>query len=775
MQSYDNWHVFGVQHRAHGSSAGSSIHDLGRPDSIKNSPGLSSIRPALRDYDKSNDTINDFPTSKTGSERTYVHVAARISTHVLRLEREHHLNLSYVQTSDPDCNHTVRLIDLLRLPSHHGDELIVSIFESPAPSYLRDLLEFEQLWVPRIGQSGLPHTLFEKLAEDEYVDQDFQDQTSLPIFLDFAVGACECLELLHHGLRAVHGEIRGDAFYFNKNTSTVKIINFGSGPRSFQNGLTSVGWSALSREAGIIRKLQFIAPEQTGRMPAEPDSRTDIYSLGILFWTMLTRRWAFDGDTPLDVIQSVLSRRIPAVSTYRIDIPDVISEVIRKMTLKQIDERYHSISGLKHDLFQIQEMFGNGGSENLANFKIGSKDVSSFFVLPTNVFGRAFEYEQILKVIDKVSRRLHRKSNVGNSSAGTQAMHSTSASTVSDNQLNMLNGSSKLTSTISDGRLDVLENDVRFSETSSQAAKERNLAIPHVSSFGPEMLSLQCDFPSNPDTIISPSKLLSSVSGGRDTVEFGTNLEYQSSGPQKNQYNGQQTASGSFAKSRGNANFKRSRCEVITIAGAAGLGKSSLIQSVQANIRRCGYFASAKFDSARKAPFEHLLAAMSALFRQIFSESENDYHAFIRGNVGSFWPTLSSVLNLPDNLISLDAQTTFDVESDTSQLSQKKFLRAELNESSSLSGGRNKSSRNHLTTNLVRGSANNPRSLKIMGIFIEVLRVLSAKRLICLCLDDLHFADEESLDVISNIMSRKLGIVLVVSYPYLDASCFTHT
>jgi hypothetical protein len=97
-----------------------------------------------------------------------------------------------------------------------------------------------------------------------------KDGIPLLTFLDFAVGATECLEILHHGHELVHGELRGDAFHF-ANNGIVKMINFGSGARSFENGLTSAGWNTLTKEIGIELKLSFIAPEQTGRLPAEPD------------------------------------------------------------------------------------------------------------------------------------------------------------------------------------------------------------------------------------------------------------------------------------------------------------------------------------------------------------------------------------------------------------------------------------------------------------------------------------------------------------------------
>jgi serine/threonine protein kinase len=195
-------------------------------------------------------------------------------------------------------------------------------------------------------------------------------------FLDFAVGATECLEILHHGHEVVHGELRGDAFHFNGSDGTVKMLNFGSGARSFENGLTSAGWNSLSREVGIELKLAFVAPEQTGRMPAEPDSRTDIYSLGILFYAMLCGTTPFDGTTALDVMQSVLSRRIPPASSKRMDIPVALSDIIQRMVQRNIEDRYHSTSGLKYDLIRVRELLSEGDIEGLKAFEVGTKDIS---------------------------------------------------------------------------------------------------------------------------------------------------------------------------------------------------------------------------------------------------------------------------------------------------------------------------------------------------------------------------------------------------------------
>lgn len=499
-------------------------------------------------------------------------MVARISTHVLRLEREYHLSKSFTQSSDPECNHTVRLIDLIRLPSLQSDPnsvVMVSIFESPGRNYSRDVLDSGPTWSTPPGVNHTTPSTTENLsAQLQGVESDGENLSghiSLAKFLEFAIGASECLELLHHGLRVVHGEIRGDAFYFNQETRAVKIINFGAGPRSFENGLTSRGWLTLSREVGIKVKLQFVAPEQTGRMAAEPDSRTDIYSLGILFWTMLTRKSAFDGETPMDVVQAVLGRRIPAVSFYRIDIPDVVSEIIQKMTQKQIDERYHSTSGLKHDLIEVQKLLGDGDIEALANFKIGSKDVSSFFVLPTRVFGRKDEQEKIVKVIEKLAGRQHRRLDAH--SSGVYSLQTNS------------------TSSISDGRFDGLESSTKSSDTSSQAGKEPRgspaLAATPSSNMG--IRHLQLESQDKVDNIVSPHRPPPNTIDSRDSLEVRISSDNQSTG-HKSANSGGQTMG--VPNPRGSHKYRRrGKCEVMTIIGAAGLGKSRYVVVIEARVQ----------------------------------------------------------------------------------------------------------------------------------------------------------------------------------------------
>ncbi|KAL5318468.1 hypothetical protein ACEPPN_013529 [Leptodophora sp. 'Broadleaf-Isolate-01'] len=752
--SYDNWQVFGwkdVVHKSHRK------HTRSRPDSETNSPAqdpqsVGGYRTnASESGSDSNASHDELP------EPAHIPVIARVSTHALREERAYHICKNLIKKVDPEGDHIIRPLDIARLPSQQGDKgpIVVCIFENPGPNYLHHVIDYGAAWY-RGRRVGDKHEAFQAEFEPK-------ETVSLETFLDFAVAATECLEILHHGQRIVHGEIRGDAFHMNSENGKVRLINFGSGLRTFEHGLTSTGWSTLSKEVGAKTKLCYMSPEQTGRMPAEPDSRTDIYSLGILFWIMLTQQPAFDGETPMDIIQAVLGRRLPTVSSIRLDIPDVIGRIIQKMTAKTIGERYHSVSGLRYDLMEVRSLLGAGDSAALRNWPIATKDVSSFFILPTFMIGRTEEHDQVVKIIDKVSRR-HEVSQ-------RQDVHSLSSG-----------------SSLSEGHLEVFEAAVGAelsisSEENASSYEGRSNSLGHIASVSGETKSLK-----------SGSGQLRSVGGSLHNSYDGVNASTQGNSKfrpwEKNNSlshpsvdNGSVAGStseaggsrssegaGSLTSKRNSQKFKRKgRCEVIGIAGAAGLGKSCLVQSVQIEARRRGYFASSKFDQAKKTPFGPVLKLLSSLFKQVFSESNTDtaFHQSLKTFVRPAWPMLHRVLGLPEFLLGSMSGPTRKHGSQLSQ-SYNRSLRAEMRRESSPSSSSQASiysvalSSQNSQEFLRAGSST--KSVRLMNTFLDVLRVFTQHKFICFCLDDLQFADDESIDLIGQIVSSRMKMVIIVTY-----------
>ncbi|KAF4633384.1 hypothetical protein G7Y89_g4736 [Cudoniella acicularis] len=755
--SYDNWHIFGSKVL----TAQPHHHELA---SKSKPPSETELKGKSYRYGTGNQKVAS--GSESGSEieaphnenadNASVEVVARVSLHALREERTYHICKNLIKTADPNGDHIVKPIDMMRLPGQLDEApIIVCIFEHPGPNYL-----------PRVIDYGLGWYKSRKVGNNfEAFREDFTPTETIPlqIFLDFAIGATECIEILHNKERIVHGEIRGDAFHMNLTTGGVKLINFGSGLRTFEHGLTSTGWSALSKEAGAMTKLAYISPEQTGRMPAEPDSRTDIYSLGILFWTMLTQQPPFEGETPMDIIQGVLGRRLPLVSSVRLDIPDVIGSIIQKMTAKTIGDRYQSASGLKYDLIEVRKLLGAGDSSSLRHWKIATRDISSFFILPTTMIGRSEEHAEIVKILDKVSRRhiITQKQDIHSISSGSSlsdglrldstdlgiAEVSSEDNTSSAEGLSQSLGRSNSLSMSGDSRTYKSGSSQMRSATNSQ---HNSTEIPESSVRSGSILrpweknnSLSLESKSVVESVVSDG------TGGTKTGSDGV---------------------GSLTKNRNIQKFRRKgRCEVIAISGATGLGKSCLVQSVQVEARRRGYFASSKFDRAKETPFGPVLKLLSSLFKQVFSENtDTPFHQILKNYVRPAWPMLHKMLGLPEFL--LGPATTSVKASPSSQPSQSynRSVRAEIKRrDSSPSSSRGSLYSMALGTQssqeFLRGGTST-KSIRLMNTILDILRVFTQHKFICFSLDDLQFADLESLDLITQIVASRMKMVIIITY-----------
>lgn len=754
--TYNHWHITGYRHAIDSdlstpiatSSAGPTSSG---PSSLTRNSPRTEFRPSARLSNRRasvSETSSELSFSRGDQEQIWIPVIARVSTNVIRLEREFHMLRSIVQSSDPDCNHTVRPIDLIRLPPEQGDlgPLLVAIFESPGYDRLRDLVNFG------------PASFVAGSKNDNNATPS--EQVSLQAFFDFAIGACDCLEILHYGIKTVHGEIRGDAFHFCNETGAVKLANIGNGARSFDNVL-SEGWSSVSRELGAKYKLQFIAPEQTGRMPTEPDSRTDIYALGLFFWSMLVGKLPFEGSDPVEVVQSVLTKKLTPVSGKRMDVPDALSAVVHKMTQKVVHDRYHTISSVKRDLAQIAKLLGDGDSDALNNFQIAQRDVSSFFTLPSRMFGRQKEYDLIMNIIDKVNKRQSSAfAKAFAQSPGTShALASTSS--ISDSRVD----SCDLASVSSDSgsfhlppRAGSNTSNLQFAQIAPQdsaPSSEATISPPrHGSNAGVHDMSNQTTPVSGPSKVKSPSNSRSSHNTDRDSQpSIGTNA---------NSLPSQTDSLNSLHKQKQNAKMRRGgRCEVITISGAAGIGKTDLLNRVQPTIRKSGYIAITRLDRAKRVPFEPFAKILASLLRQIFSERDvgTDYHNSIRLALRSMWPTLHKVLDLPEQLMAPGAK----YKPSSPKLSAAQHTAkpdAEVEQGKHLKIPWMNHGQSSVDFFLSNAASNN---MRLMDIFIEILRTLCQFKLITVCLDDVEHADDETMDLVLNIIRVKLPCILILT------------
>jgi hypothetical protein len=535
-----------------------------------------------------------------------------------------------------------------------------------------------------------------------------------------------------------------------KDTGRVKLINLGSGLRTFEHSLTSSGWSTMSKEIGAKTKISYMSPEQTGRMSVEPDSRTDIFSLGVLLWTILMSKPAFGGETPMDILQAVLGQRLPSVSNTRLDIPEVVGRIIQKATEKTISERYNSMSGLRHDLVEVRRLLSTGDSARLLNWEIATKDVSPYFILPKLVVGRAEEHDAIVHIIDNASRQhrsRQRQEKLSSSHLPRLSEQRVANFDPEDLFLDDENASS------SDG-WKVLPNlhEETYKANSSKLRSTSDSQRNSVDSSGAGIQAQDPRFterrPSTTLELGSADDRHSQLSGSRSNSEGVENVIHRTYGSLR----------------------AKGHCEVITIAGTAGLGKSRLIQSIQMEARKRGYFSKSKFQQAEKTPLVPVLKLLSGLFQQFFSESDMDleFHQVLKRHVAPVWPILHKILGLPESLISSKLPIRVKSQSQRQSRDYNRALGFEArSRDSTPAGPRNgphsmnfsaQSSQDFLR------AGSSTKSLPSINIFLDILRMFARHKCICLCLEDLHSADDESLDLIAQIVSTKIKVVLILTY-----------
>ena len=129
----------------------------------------------------------------------------------------------------------------------------------------------------------------------------------------------------------------------------VHLIDLGSAFRIAGNGQLKVGRDQ------ILGTLPYISPEQTGRINRTVDERSDLYSLGVVFYELMTRQLPFDSKNPLEIIHDHIARVSVSPSEVSPETPEVISAIILKLLSKNAEDRYQSATGLRVDLEKCQQ------------------------------------------------------------------------------------------------------------------------------------------------------------------------------------------------------------------------------------------------------------------------------------------------------------------------------------------------------------------------------------------------------------------------------------
>src|SRR5258705_4491185 len=109
----------------------------------------------------------------------------------------------------------------------------------------------------------------------------------------------------------------------------------------------------------IAGTLAYMAPEQTGRMNRSVDSRSDLYSLGVTLYEMLTGGLPFMASDPMEWVHCHIARQPVPPGERLTDVPAPISAIILKLLAKTPEERYQTAAGVEADLHRCLAEWGS--------------------------------------------------------------------------------------------------------------------------------------------------------------------------------------------------------------------------------------------------------------------------------------------------------------------------------------------------------------------------------------------------------------------------------
>ena len=145
-----------------------------------------------------------------------------------------------------------------------------------------------------------------------------------------------------HKNKIVHRDIKSQNIMVSKE-DTIKVTDFGIAKAVSSSTITAVGT--------IMGSVHYFSPEQASG--ERIDERSDIYSLGIVMYEMLTGRLPFDGDSPVSIALKHIQEEI-GFDDFD-DSPSEIKDIIRKATQKNPDKRYKTINALIEDIEYVQK------------------------------------------------------------------------------------------------------------------------------------------------------------------------------------------------------------------------------------------------------------------------------------------------------------------------------------------------------------------------------------------------------------------------------------
>src|SRR3954453_7098176 len=258
---------------------------------------------------------------------------------------------------------------------------------------LRDHLE--RAWAARPLELMRQRDRTLLLLEDpggEPLERQLGEPMEVPRFLQLAISIAAALRQVHQrGL--VHKDLKPGHILVDG--ANAYLTGFGLAsrlPRERQSP---------SPPEFVVGTLAYMAPEQTGRMNRSIDSRSDLYSLGVTFYQMLTGSLPFTASDPMEWVHCHIAKQPAAPSERVATVPASVSAITMKLLSKTAEARYQTAVGVGRD---IRSCLSQCESQGLIDdFTPGARDTPDRLMIPEKLYGRDREVDTLLTAFNRIA------------------------------------------------------------------------------------------------------------------------------------------------------------------------------------------------------------------------------------------------------------------------------------------------------------------------------------------------------------------------------------
>ncbi len=232
----------------------------------------------------------------------------------------------------------------------------------------------------------------------EYIDapalRDFLSDAPIDAdsFYLIALSVTKILTSIHRQ-DLIHRDLSPGNILYNPNNGLVRVIDFGSAlefPRQAR---------AVINPHFVEGSPPYMSPEQTGRLNRGLDYRTDFYSLGAIFYRLLTGTLPYSTTDHNKMVHCHIAVQPKPPYSLVAGIPQLLSDLVLKLMSKDAADRYQSAEGIHADLLKCREIHASAEAEPL--FELATNDINDRFLMPEKLYGREDEIRQLVTVCNK--------------------------------------------------------------------------------------------------------------------------------------------------------------------------------------------------------------------------------------------------------------------------------------------------------------------------------------------------------------------------------------